>query len=74
MDNLPRYLKSTALGKAIDAYDETRCRLNEKWHGGKCDTMSDANKDSIAPMIMEAIRAYDLAVNGETELRGGVLS
>lgn len=70
---LPVYLKHTALGAAVDAYDAARCKLNERWHGGNCAPMSDANKDSIAPMIMEAIAAYDRCVNGETELRGGVL-
>lgn len=73
MAHLPKYVPSTALGAAVDAYDRARCVLNERWHGGKCAGMSDANKDTIAPMIMEAIAAYDRAINGSTELTGGVL-
>ena len=71
---IPRYIKGTALAKAVDAYDAARCAVNEKAHGGKCAAMSDANKDTIAPMIMEAIVAWHLAIEGETELRGGVLA
>lgn len=70
----PSYIKGTALAKAVDAYDDARCIVNEKAHGGKCATMSDANKNTIAPMIMEAIVAWHLATDGETELRGGVLT
>lgn len=66
---LPKYVKGTALAAAVDAYDDARC----VFHGSK-DTMSDGNKDTIAPMIMEAIVAWEIAVNGETELRGGLLS
>ena len=72
--HLPRYLPGTALGNAVDAYDAARCELHKRWHQSSDGGMSDANKDSIAPMIMEAIAAYDRSVNPESDLRGGVLS
>lgn len=71
--DLPRYIKGTALAKAVDAYDDARRNLHFRNHGSCDGGMSDANKDTIAPMIMEAIAAWDKCVNGETELTGGLL-
>lgn len=66
---LPRYVKGTALAAAVDAYDDARCAFHATEH-----TMSDANKDTISPMIMEAIVAWERAVHGNTELSGGLLT
>lgn len=66
---LPKYIKGTALAAAVDAYDDARCAFHATEH-----TMSDGNKDTIAPMIMEAIVAWELATKGETDLHGGLLT
>lgn len=50
-------VSDAALDAAVDAYDATRIRLNQEWHGGRCHAMSDANKASIRPMIAAAIAA-----------------
>lgn len=42
------------LQAAVNAYDEAR----RETHGPHTLSMSDANKSSIAPMIMAAVRAY----------------
>lgn len=42
---------------AIIAYDGVRCMLNEKWHGGTCEPMSDTHRDNIKPMMLAAIEA-----------------
>lgn len=68
--SLPKYMPGTALAKAVDAYDDAR----RAFHGGREAPMSDGNKSTIAPMIMEAIVAWDRAVNGESQLRGGLLT
>jgi len=51
-------LDHRALQLATLAYDAERCRLNELWHGGRCAPMSEANAESIRPMIGAAIAAY----------------
>lgn len=66
---LPRYIRGTALAHAVDAYDDARCALHGSEH-----QMSDVNKNTIAPMILEAIAAWEIATKGETELRGGLLT
>lgn len=71
---LPKYIKGTALGNAVDAYDNARIAFH-KYHGSGGDKgMSDANKDSIVPMILEAIAAWEVATIGETELRSGLFN
>lgn len=49
------------LQAAVDAYDKARISLAMKWHGSIAQPMSDANKESIAPMILAAIMAYQEA-------------
>lgn len=68
-ENLPRYIPGTALAAAVDAYDAARMATHRSDSG-----MSAANKDSIAPMILEAIAAWERATLGETELRSGLLA
>lgn len=51
------------LRAAVDAYDESR----RESHGSREASMSDANKATIAPMIMAAVRAYVEASIGEAE-------
>lgn len=41
----------------VTAYDEARCRLNEQWHGGKCEPMSEANKANVLPIMRAALEA-----------------
>lgn len=65
---LPRYIPGTALAAAVDAYDAARMATHQGESG-----MSAANKDSIAPMILEAIAAWERATLGKTELRSGLL-
>jgi hypothetical protein len=42
---------------AIEAYDAERCRLNEQWHGGKCEPMSAAAKANVRPIHRAALLA-----------------
>ncbi|MDQ4421510.1 hypothetical protein OOT33_13870 [Sphingobium sp. DEHP117] len=67
--SLPQYIRGTALAAAIDAYDNARCAFHASEH-----QMSDANKNTIAPMILEAIAAWEKATQGSTELRGGLIT
>lgn len=39
------------------AYDAERCRLNERWHGGRCEPMSDVHRKNIEPMFRAALEA-----------------
>ena len=71
---LPRYIRGTALAKAVDAYDAARIARHKLAGNGGDSGMSDGNKDTIAPMILEAIAAWELATTGETALRGGLLT
>lgn len=45
---------------AVTAYDEARRDLHDSYKitGPRTPAMSDANKATIAPMIMAAVRAY----------------
>jgi len=73
--SLPTYVKGTALGAAVDAYDAARVAFHRREYGSQGGgSMSDANKNSIAPMILEAIAAWERATLGETELRSGLFS
>ena len=69
--DLPRYVRGTALAAAVDAYDAARVALH-RLDGTGGSEMSDANKNTIAPMILEAIAAWEQATLGETELRSGL--
>lgn len=72
---MPKYIPGTALAKAIDAYDDARREFHRREHGSSGGlAMSDANKNYLAPMIMEAIVAWEIATHGSTELRGGLLT
>lgn len=50
-------MNSEALIRAVAAYDEARCAA----HGPFEKPMSDRNRETIAPMILAAVKAYLLA-------------
>lgn len=50
-------LTDEALDAAVIAYDEARCSMHMAWHRSTCAPMSPANRDSIRPMIREAVLA-----------------
>lgn len=53
----PIAMNSDALTRAVAAYDEARCAA----HGPFEKPMSDRNRETIAPMILAAVKAYLLA-------------
>lgn len=58
-------MNSEALARAVAAYDEARCTMYGRSNEPR---MSDRNRETIAPMILAAVKAYLLAATPASKI------